>query len=176
MDTCGFCGLSGSCHSFLRSKSKRGPPIVGSTCTYAPRSSKCEKANDVDLSVSIKRKFTTRNPCTNLPMKCELCSDSVNYVWKYHMPRHIALVHDGPRGSQRGGSETFKDLYRVEEAEIKAVTGVASGGRGNKRRRVPAAAAAAAASATNVPAAARAAVAAAVAAGRVQGRGVNRAT
>lgn len=77
---------------------------MGSTCTYAPRSTKCEKANDVDLSFPRKRKFPSRNSCTNLPMKCELCVNSDTYIWKYNMARHIALVHDGQNGSQRGGS------------------------------------------------------------------------
>lgn len=121
-DTCGMCGLNSRCANYLRKGKSATSLVMVSTCTFAPRSAKCEKDGDVDISVARSRKGSTRNPCTNLPLKCELCKNGDNYVWKYHMRKHIDEMHGGQMGISRGGTPGFKESYLVGDEERKAVT------------------------------------------------------
>ncbi|CAM9790199.1 unnamed protein product, partial [Hapterophycus canaliculatus] len=90
-----MCGLNSRCASYLRKGKTARSLVLVSTCTFAPRSAKCEKDGDVDIFVARSRKGSKRNPCTNLPLKCELCMNGDNYVWKYHMRKHIDEMHGG---------------------------------------------------------------------------------
>jgi len=54
-------------------------------------------------------------PCTNIPVPCQVCSNSSGdavYVWKYNMPAHYATSHP---------DLNIPDDVRVKEDEARAV-------------------------------------------------------
>ena len=114
-DTCGFCGLRGRCESSIRTASRKAEVAI-STCTYAPRSVHRRNPQDVNLRMTYARKVSAKNPCTNLPLRCELCQGE-KYVWKYCMQAHVDSLHGGNTGVQHGGSAEFRSRFSIDDCE-----------------------------------------------------------
>ena len=119
-ETCCFCGRIGTCSSALRAGSRKTTSVCTSTCPHAPRVG-AKEVMDVGIQVGQVKKVSTNQPCTNLPMKCELCPPGTVHVWKYLMPVHIAQKHGGANGVLQGGSPGFRASYTIPEDERKQV-------------------------------------------------------
>jgi len=116
---CAFCGrMDGSCGSFLRKSSNNKSFVCTSTCSDAPRAAKKELW-DVGLTVGAVSKWSINQPCTNLPMECEVCPGN-QFIWKYNMDTHITRVHGGVDAADRGGTTPqFREKFAISERERK---------------------------------------------------------
>jgi hypothetical protein len=56
-------------------------------------------------------KYSDISPCTNHPLKCPLCRDDADLVWKYNLQSHIQTVH------LTATLEKHKHLYIVNATE-----------------------------------------------------------
>ncbi|KAJ7635910.1 hypothetical protein B0H17DRAFT_903185, partial [Mycena rosella] len=75
--SCGFCGNSmenGSCNIEI----KHGKAVSSCPDTY-------------QFLVSAASKASGSHPCTNMPMRCPLACNTIQ--WKYNMERHLADRH-----------------------------------------------------------------------------------
>ncbi|KAJ7046401.1 hypothetical protein C8F04DRAFT_1227534 [Mycena alexandri] len=75
---CGFCGKATS----------------NGGCSIAIRSGKAvSSCREVyEFQIAAASKSTVAKPCTNVPMRCTLCTDT---NWKYNMTAHLADTHPG---------------------------------------------------------------------------------
>jgi hypothetical protein len=85
-DVCGFCGTY--CKTSLGLKLTPGTKNNG---TYKAQSN-C--THDYDFSIASCLKLSDNNPCSNRPVKCELCENAV--VWSYGLNLHYSLLHQVP--------------------------------------------------------------------------------
>ena len=84
-DVCGFCGTS--CNSSLGLRLSSGSKAKG---TYKAQSN-CPYAYEFSMACAIKQ--SANNLCSNRPVKCELCENSI--VWSYGLELHYAQKHQG---------------------------------------------------------------------------------
>ena len=81
--TCGFCGLTGTCTTVLKKGARSSAQRPKSNCkmSYGFRT-----ANAI--------KLTRRNLCTNVPILCPQCPSELGiYIWKYSLPKHYEAKH-----------------------------------------------------------------------------------
>jgi len=97
--TCGFCGKIG-CSIALEVTSGRG-----ANKTFGPVSRDCKY--HYCFSLKSAEKVSAFNPCTNRPIKCELCS---LVVWSYNMRSHYTLNHP---------NNDYPEKYLLSDDEIK---------------------------------------------------------
>ena len=83
----GFCLNVGSLCSICLTKGKG----KNSAKSVDPQQSQCPRA--VKLLIATAHKLTPSNPCTNVPLKCPLCREGLDAVWKYNFHSHIISVH-----------------------------------------------------------------------------------
>lgn len=117
--TCGFCGQYNTCDSTMRKGSTKSILVCQSNCPDAPREGALQPG-DVGISVGHIKKSGNKGRCTNLPLQCELCP-SRKYVWKYHMPTHVAEAHGGDNGVDGGGTPGFRASLDISDEERKGV-------------------------------------------------------
>lgn len=53
------------------------------------RNSRCPNLKKISLASA--GKFTTKSPCTNVPLRCPLCPQVSDAVWKYNLCAHIRM-------------------------------------------------------------------------------------
>jgi hypothetical protein len=78
---CGFCGKNG-CNSILYISSGTDTWSVKSNCKYF-----------YDFSLKAAAKSSKNTPCTNRPVKCEICPAPLNIVWTYDLRPHYTNLH-----------------------------------------------------------------------------------
>ena len=96
---CGFCGLIG-CSIALECTSGRG-----ANKTFGPVSVDCKYR--YNFSLKSAEKISAFNPCTNRPIKCEMCS---LVVWSYNMKSHYSMAHS---------NNDLPEKYLLKDDEIK---------------------------------------------------------
>jgi len=79
---CGYCGKIG-CSITLEQTSGRGAQKV-----YGPKSADCDYF--YPFSLKSAEKISALNPCTNRPVKCDLCK---LVVWSYNIRIHYEQNH-----------------------------------------------------------------------------------
>ncbi len=83
-DTCGFCGIVG-CKIYSTKTSG-----FGSRKTLGPNSN-C--SHFYGFSLKAAAKMTESSPCTNRPVKCDLCEQ---IYWSYNIQYHFDIMHANP--------------------------------------------------------------------------------
>jgi hypothetical protein len=78
-DTCGFCGIVGSKIDLTKTSG------FGSRKTLGPNSN-CSYFYGFSLKAAVK--MTERSPCTNRPVKCDLCE---KIYWSYNIQYHFDM-------------------------------------------------------------------------------------
>lgn len=96
-----------------------------STCMFAPRSGTSKASTDVNLQSKAERKVSKTNPCTNLPMRCEICLGDY-FVWKFSMQVHLNLCHGGAVVIWASGSNAFKARVTISPDERSRVLALPS--------------------------------------------------
>ena len=95
-DSCGFCGEVGKCHIEIAKGSGKGK-----TASEVPRSG-CDYF--VKFSIVAAAKGSKKSPCTNRPVRCQICKRT---IWSYNMYHHIDKCH----------SDYSKDEWVIKEEE-----------------------------------------------------------
>ena len=81
--TCGFCGLTGTCTTVLK---------MGTKSAHLRPSSNCKMY--YKFSTAAASKLNHRNLCTNVPVLCPHCPSELGiYIWKYSLPSHYEAKH-----------------------------------------------------------------------------------
>ena len=84
-EVCGFCGTN--CNSPVSLRLTSGSQKNG---TYKAHSN-CAYIKDFNIGSCIK--LSANNPCSNRPVRCDLCVDS--FVWSYGLELHYSDKHQG---------------------------------------------------------------------------------
>ena len=101
---CGFC-LNSQCEIHLSRH--------GQFTTIDMQKSRCPNLRKVRLKIA--ESFTERQPCTNHPLKCPLCT---LIVWKYNLRNHITDTHPNANAA------LYESLYRLHPSESTLMKGV----------------------------------------------------
>jgi hypothetical protein len=107
-DPCGFCLMPGGL-CVVRLKKGKGRKAQFPQLDFD--NTKCQRNNQVKLSIKAFRKSTKSSPCTNIPINCPLCPSGSNAIWKYNLQDHIASVHP------TANVDEYKTLFEIEKAE-----------------------------------------------------------
>jgi hypothetical protein len=83
-DICGFCGIVG-CKIELSKTSG-----FGTRKTLGPTSN-C--SHFYGFSLKAAAKISERSPCTNRPVRCDLCEQ---IYWSYNIEHHYEIMHANP--------------------------------------------------------------------------------
>ena len=97
LSPCGFC-LNSQCEIHLTRH--------GQTITIDMQKSHCPNLRKVRLK--IVESFTERQPCTNHPLKCPLCT---LIVWKYNLQTHITNAHPN------ANTALYESMYRLHPSK-----------------------------------------------------------
>ncbi|KAG8718339.1 hypothetical protein FRC09_012817 [Ceratobasidium sp. 395] len=81
--SCGFCGGSSSCYSWL--ERKHGSATAFQVCSNCPYKE--------DFSYSAASRSSKTNPCTNRPTRCPMCPPDGRYIWSYELQHHLSTCH-----------------------------------------------------------------------------------
>lgn len=81
---CGFCLSTGSKCEIRLSRGRGGDHVA----IIDMVNSRCPNLRSIRISNAAT--FTTRQPCTNHPLKCPICPA---IVWKYNLESHIKVKH-----------------------------------------------------------------------------------
>ncbi|KAF8999622.1 hypothetical protein BDQ17DRAFT_1246269 [Cyathus striatus] len=83
-NACGLClSSTNSCIIHLVNK--------GNTMQISMDKSKCMNLRKFHLKQATKH--TDHSPCTNYPIKCNICPDNAPAIWKYNLQSHILSAH-----------------------------------------------------------------------------------
>ena len=81
-DVCGYCGGHDCTTQLLRNTQGRLVSVIVTNCPLEP----------TNVRYGAMARGSARNPCTNRPMQCVLCRDT---VWLYGMAHHFDSKHAG---------------------------------------------------------------------------------
>jgi hypothetical protein len=111
VNPCGFCLNTGDRCSIniVKGKGRKGALMVDIN-------SRCP--NTAKLSIASASKYVANNPCTNHPLRCPICRDNAEPIWKYNLRSHIERVH--PTATLDDYKEEFK-LHPDERARLKTL-------------------------------------------------------
>ncbi|CAN0563114.1 unnamed protein product, partial [Ectocarpus sp. 12 AP-2014] len=127
---CGFCGGVG-CRSTIHDPPGKARPLVHSTCPSAPRSDARQEA--VALNLGSAKAGSDTSPCTNMVLKCLLCSQDT-YIWKYGMSEYVTRCHREDILVAAGTTvDRFKEAYTISEREKAKVLQKFKAGRPRRR-------------------------------------------
>lgn len=101
---CRFC-LNSQCEIHLTRH--------GRNLTIDMQKSRCPNLRKIHLKIA--ESFTERQPCTNHPLKCPLCT---SIIWKYNLKTHITEAHSNANLS------LYESLYRLHGSELTLMKGV----------------------------------------------------
>lgn len=104
LSPCGFC-LNSQCEIHLTRH--------GQSLTIDMQKSHCPNLRKVRLKIA--ESFTDRQPCTNHPLKCPLCT---LIIWKYNLKAHITGAHPNANVS------LYESLYQLHGSELTLMKGV----------------------------------------------------
>ena len=69
---------------------------------------------------NVRRSIIANVKTVRRMFECELCP-SKKYVWKYHMPTHVAEAHGGDNGVDGGGTPGFRGSFHISDEERESV-------------------------------------------------------
>ncbi|KAL1672353.1 hypothetical protein EV122DRAFT_224846 [Schizophyllum commune] len=109
------CGLCLCAHTVCRIYLKRTKATPGGL-TVDPQRSKC--LNPVKFRYKKARESTSKSPCSNVPMRCELCPADAPAVWRYNYSHHLRRAHSTV---PREAYESAVKLSEFERTELKRI-------------------------------------------------------
>ncbi len=118
MEPCGFCLRPAPMCEFRLQKSKgkdRGYQVDLKKSRGCP--------NLVRFSYKAASTFSEAGPCTNVPIKCDLCRDDAPTVWRYNMEAHFIKAHPN------APLESFESLWRLSREETLGMGKILSASR-----------------------------------------------
>ncbi len=81
LNNCGTCGLIGcSIEVFIKGRGNSKHDSAKSSCSNFPK----------NFSIHIAKKSSKYSPCTNHPVRCEVCNKC---FWSYNMETHYKAEH-----------------------------------------------------------------------------------
>ncbi|CAN0388453.1 unnamed protein product, partial [Ectocarpus sp. 13 AM-2016] len=87
----------------------------------------------IALNLGSARVGSDTSPCTNMVLKCFVCSQS-SYIWKYGMSEHVTRCHHEDMLVAAGtGTDKLKDAYSISESEKAKVLHKFKAGRPRRR-------------------------------------------